>query len=119
MLMWDDDPDVGAPRMIAYTVVHVTGPGSISLVGDMRQRMHPTDANRNHGHAAKETGPRTECATIGCRNKADQRHRTCSGCRRRTTCACGRVRSSAATRCSYCVTAERRQKKARLWESRA
>lgn len=122
--MYDDDPDTGRPGYRTYEVLHVTGPGSISLVGEMTQKVHPISYLRAQGQseAAEGSGPRTPCCTPGCRNKASEHHRDCSGCRskRLAKCACGRRRSYGAERCALCVSADRRLKKrmARvLWDA--
>jgi hypothetical protein len=123
MRMWDDDPDEGPARMVEYTVVNVTGPGAISLVGDIRQRIHPLDQLRHQGmsEAGDGTGPRIACAMKGCRNKASAGHKDCSSCRskRLARCACGRTRSYGAERCQRCVADERRAKRILEWAATA
>jgi hypothetical protein len=117
-LMYDDDPDEGLPRLMSYTVVNVTGPGAISLVGDMRQKVHPISLLRSQGMSdAWDHSPRRPCVTKGCRNKATADHKDCSSCRakRLAKCACGRPRSYGSVRCQACVTDERRAKAIARW----
>lgn len=112
--MFDEDPDEGPARMMVYEVLNVTGPGSISLVGDMRQKLHPLDAVRRQmggPDASAASGP--TCRTPGCTNRSSERHTDCSTCRskRVAKCACGRRRSYGATRCLHCAQTDRRLKK--------
>lgn len=131
--IWDSDPDTGPPRYVTVESLHVTGRGSISLIGEaFAQKRHPLDSMRRQGFGdtsspeavqRSHAGPRTERKTCDCGNLATPGRDTCSTCRaarpKRPVCACGRMMSAGAVRCVSCVTVDRRIRQRRLWSAQA
>ena len=112
---WDDDPDEGPPRYIIYSAVNVTGPGSISLIGDYVQKRHPLELIRRMAGGPDSVKGHRLCSN-DCGRVAGPGRPTCSQCRGgREFCACGRVKSRGSARCVGCTKEDRRIRKQMVW----
>lgn len=89
----DDDPDSGPPRQMVYRVLHVTGPGAISLIGDYVQRHHPLEALRARGY---------DGGSVAEVQRSQKRHRAPV-----VGCACGKKMSRSAGMCQACAKLNR------------